>query len=72
MYNPEYDVNLVQLDAKHLFESHVTWLGLKRHKLQRNYIWRFIQLCNQELSLEDIKNHALFDQTHSKMPDYQI
>lgn len=72
MFDAVRDVNLQQLDAEHLFESHSTWIGLKRYKLQRNYVWRFIQLCNQELSLDDIKSHALSSDESLDIIDYQI
>ncbi|NEK83239.1 MAG: HTH-type transcriptional regulator Cbl, partial [Pantoea ananatis] len=35
------------------------WLGLKRGQLQRNYVWQFLELCNANLSLEEIKEQAL-------------
>jgi len=59
LFNPKLETELVQIDGEHLFPSHVTWIGLKRHQLQRNYVWRFIQLCNTELSIDDIKANAL-------------
>lgn len=50
---------LVRLDATHLFEANTVWLGLKRGQLQRNYVWQFLELCNANLSLEEIKAQAL-------------
>ncbi len=50
---------LVRLDATHLFEANTVWLGLKRGQLQRNYVWQFLELCNANLSLEEIKEQAL-------------
>lgn len=46
---------LTQLDTRHLFDANTVWLGLKRGQLQRNYVWRFLELCNAGLSVEDIK-----------------
>ncbi len=37
------------------FDANTVWLGLKRGQLQRNYVWRFLELCNAGLSVEDIK-----------------
>ncbi|ROR14688.1 HTH-type transcriptional regulator Cbl [Erwinia sp. JUb26] len=51
--------DLVRLEARHLFESNTVWLGLKRGQLQRNYVWQFLELCNANLSLEEIKRQAL-------------
>ncbi|PWW11001.1 HTH-type transcriptional regulator Cbl [Mangrovibacter plantisponsor] len=53
--NPERDHGLIKLNAEHLFEANTVWLGLKRGQLQRDYIWKFIQLCNQELTPEAVK-----------------
>ena len=50
---------LVRLDATHLFDANTVWLGLKRGQLQRNYVWQFLELCNANLSLEEIKAQAL-------------
>lgn len=52
----EYEAgNLVRLDTRHLFDANTVWLGLKRGQLQRNYVWRFIELCNAGLSVDEIK-----------------
>ncbi|WP_312047257.1 LysR substrate-binding domain-containing protein, partial [Erwinia sp.] len=51
--------SLTRLEARHLFESNTVWLGLKRGQLQRNYVWQFLELCNANLSLEEIKRKAL-------------
>jgi LysR family cys regulon transcriptional activator len=61
---------LVRLDTRHLFEANTVWLGLKRGQLQRNYVWRFIELCNPELSVADIKRLAL--EPEETALDYQI
>lgn len=50
------------------------WLGLKRSQLQRNYVWRFIELCNQSLSINEIKE-KVFKQPQidtDAVIDYQI
>ncbi|MBS2139651.1 HTH-type transcriptional regulator Cbl, partial [Escherichia coli] len=51
--------NLIRLDTRHLFDANTVWLGLKRGQLQRNYVWRFLELCNAGLSVEDIKRQVM-------------
>lgn len=46
-------------------------VGLKRSQLQRNYAWRFIQLCNPTLSLTEIKDKVFSSQLDAVI-DYQI
>lgn len=70
-YNPERDSGLVKLSAEHLFEANTVWVGLKRGQLQRNYTWKFIQLCNPELTLEEIKTQ-IFAENPQSVIDYQI
>ena len=36
--------NLIRTDTRHLFDANTVWLGLKRGQLQRNYVWRFLEL----------------------------
>lgn len=56
----EYEAgNLVRLDTRHLFDANTVWLGLKRGQLQRNYVWRFIELCNAGLSVDEIKRQVM-------------
>lgn len=61
---------LVRLDTRHLFDANTVWLGLKRGQLQRNYVWRFIELCNPGLSVDEIKRQAL--EPSEPVIDYQI
>ncbi len=61
---------LIRLDTRHLFDANTVWLGLKRGQLQRNYIWRFIELCNAGLSVEDIKRQVM--EPDELVLDYQI
>jgi len=62
--------NLVRLDTRHLFDANTVWLGLKRGQLQRNYVWRFIELCNAGLSVEEIKRQVM--EPEEVAIDYQI
>lgn len=61
---------LVRLDTRHLFDANTVWLGLKRGQLQRNYVWRFIELCNAGLSVDEIKRQVM--ETGEEAIDYQI
>lgn len=70
-YHRERDVGLVSLSAEHLFEANTVWLGVKRGQLQRKYAWRFIQLCNPQLSLTEIEE-AVFATAAPAALDYQI
>lgn len=62
--------NLVRINTQHLFDNNTVWLGIRRGKLQRNYVWRFIALCNASLSFEEIKRMAL--EPEEAAIDYQI
>lgn len=61
---------LVRLNTQHLFDSNTVWLGIRRGQLQRNYVWRFIELCNSALSVDEIKRLAL--EPEDSAIDYQI
>jgi len=67
----EHEVEkLVRLDTRHLFDANTVWLGLKRGQLQRNYVWRFIELCNAGLSVDEIKRQVM--EPDEAAIDYQI
>lgn len=70
-YEPARDKGLVRLNAEHLFEGNTVWIGLNKSQLQRNYAWKFLQLCNSELSLDEIKDKVFSDNAESVI-DYQI
>ena len=61
---------LVHLNTQHLFDANTVWLGIRRGQLQRNYVWRFIELCNPALSVDEIKRLAL--EPEDSPIDYQI
>lgn len=61
---------LRRLDTHHLFDASTVWLGLKRGQLQRNYVWRFIELCNAGLSVDDIRRQVM--EPEETAIDYQI
>jgi len=69
----EENGDLERLDATHLFDASTVWLGLKRGQLQRNYVWQFLELCNANLSLEEIKRQALsYGSDDEPVIDFQI
>ncbi|MFD1802545.1 HTH-type transcriptional regulator Cbl [Mixta tenebrionis] len=69
----EAEAKLTRLDAHHLFDASTVWLALKRGQLQRNYVWQFLELCNANLSLEEIKRQALSVQEEEEpVIDFQI
>ena len=43
------DSDLVVLDAKHLFDGHLTWIGFRRGALLRAYMYEFIELLAPHL-----------------------
>lgn len=71
-YNRERDTGLVSLSVEHLFEANTVWLGVKRGQLQRKYAWRFIQLCNTQLSLTEIEEAVFATAAPAAALDYQI
>src|SRR5699024_1092132 len=62
--------NLIRLDTRHLVDAYTVWLGLKRGRLQRNSVWRFLELCNAGLSVEDSKRQVM--ENSEEEIDYQI
>jgi LysR family cys regulon transcriptional activator len=69
----EENDDLVRVEATHLFDASTVWLGLKRGQLQRNYVWQFLELCNANLSLEEIKRQALsYGNEDEPVIDFQI
>lgn len=70
-YEPARDTGLVRLNAEHLFEGNTVWIGVKKHQLQRNYAWQFLQLCNDALTLDEIKARVFSDNDEAVI-DYQI
>lgn len=62
---------LTKINASHLLGHNMTWLAIKKYQLQKNYVLKFIQLCNTELTLESIKEHIFRRQNKCEL-DYQI
>lgn len=49
-YNEEDERDLVAIDASHLFPEFVTWIGVRRGRLLRGYMYEFIRLFAPHLS----------------------
>ncbi len=47
--DPQTDGDLAVLDAAHLFEPHLTWMGFRRGALLRAYMYEFIELLAPHL-----------------------
>jgi LysR family transcriptional regulator, cys regulon transcriptional activator len=47
--DPREDGDLVAIDASHLFQPHVTWIGFRRGVLLRKYMYDFMQLLAPHL-----------------------
>ena len=49
-YHPLKDTGLCLLDGAHLFERNTAWIAVRRGHYLRNFVYRFIELCNPELT----------------------
>jgi LysR family cys regulon transcriptional activator len=54
--DPKEDADLVVIDAGHLFAPHVTWIGFRRGRLLRGYMYEFLKTFAPHL------NRRLVDQ----------
>ena len=66
------DSNLIRLNAEHLFSANTVWFGLKKSKLQPNFAWRFLQLCNPSLSISDIQQQVFATDEDNSAYHYEI
>jgi len=57
-YDDKFDIDLVALDASHLFDSSVTSLAIRKNAVLREYAYEFIQLFSSHLNKE-VVNKAL-------------
>jgi LysR family cys regulon transcriptional activator len=48
--HPKDDVDLVSIDASHLFPVHTTWIGFARDGLLRRYMYDFMSLMAPHLT----------------------
>jgi len=49
-YSEEEDADLVGIDGAHLFPEFVTWIGVRRGKMLRGYMYEFIRLFAPHLT----------------------
>jgi LysR family transcriptional regulator, cys regulon transcriptional activator len=49
-YHPLKDAGLRLLDCSHLFERNTAWIAVRQGHYLRNFVYRFIELCNPELT----------------------
>ncbi len=49
-YHPLKDAGLRLLDGAHLFERNTAWIAVRQGHYLRNFAYRFIELCNPELT----------------------
>ena len=49
-YEEEEDRDLVAIDGAHLFPESVTWIGVRRGRLLRGYMYEFIRLFAPHLT----------------------
>ena len=59
--DPVADSDLVVLDASHLFEGHMTWIGFRRSALLRAYMYEFIELLAPHLPRKLVREVEKFD-----------
>ena len=57
-FNPARDVGLRLLDCSRLFEKNIAWIAVRRGHYLRNIAYRFIELCNPELSEGNVRGVA--------------
>ena len=57
-YEDEDDRDLVAIDGAHLFPESVTWIGVRRGRLLRGYMYEFIRLVAPHLTRK-LVDHAL-------------
>jgi len=55
-YHPLKDAGLRLLDCAHLFERNTAWIAIPRGHYLRNFVYRFIELCNPELTEATIRS----------------
>jgi LysR family cys regulon transcriptional activator len=48
--DPQGDADLAVLDADHLFAPHLTWIGFRRGRLLRGYMYEFLKVFAPHLS----------------------
>lgn len=65
-YDPKHDKNLRMINAKHLFASSTTHLGIPKGKFLRQYMYAFVELFAPQLTREVIEKAMSGDTTMSQ------
>ena len=55
-YSPAKDSGLRLLDMAPLFERNIAWIAVRKGHYLRNFVYRFIELCNPELTEATVRN----------------
>jgi LysR family cys regulon transcriptional activator len=55
-YSPAKDSGLRLLDTAPLFERNIAWIAVRKGHYLRNFVYRFIELCNPELTEATVRN----------------
>jgi len=55
-YHPAKDTGLRLLEGAHLFEQNTAWIAVRRGHYLRNFVYRFIELCNPELTEATVRS----------------
>lgn len=67
-YEKRRDLDLVMLDAGHLFDSSVTSLAIRKNSVLREYVYEFIRLFASHLS-QEVVNQALAAQNDTRLQE---
>ena len=59
------DLDLVSLDASHLFRPHITWVGFRRGRLMRGYMYEFLHRLAPHLTKRAV-NEAIRTSTREE------
>lgn len=67
-YEPAIDQDLVRLSCQHLFSPHRTWVGFRRGRLLRGYMYEFLKLLAPHLTRRRIEL-AIRAQNNAQLAD---
>lgn len=71
-YDSIRDSNLIKIPATHLFSSNTVWFGMKKNKLQPNFSWHFLQLCNPAFAMEELQRLVYNPENDTDLGFYEI
>jgi LysR family cys regulon transcriptional activator len=55
-YNAEKDSSLKLLDSNHLFAENTTYVAVRQGHFLRGFAYKFIELCNQNLTENAVRS----------------